>query len=203
MGLAEAHIGVDEQRVEAYRGAVALGNRARCRIDDAVRFSLDEVREGMARIERGSGKAGFALGSGMAARLRAAQERLGTLARSFLACRTFRLLRFGGYADICPAHGGTHDDVGAQDGFVLLLPEFQQQVAIVGIDPALQEGRRHGMNRHTAFCADQLDAAEPAVENLRAERGLQLLAHLDPAGMIHAAIGRLAAGPIVIRAIGF
>jgi hypothetical protein len=180
VGLAEADAGVDVERIEHHRIAAASRcDLLRRRVGQRVRAADYERIERQPQIERRAAE------RIMPARHR--PERGAHVAAAFMLDAKVapeldgldRLLRRH-RAD----HRAAHADVQLLHFGVLALPTGQQTLAVVRLDPALQEARRHRQMGGGFVNPVELHAREPALENLLADLRAQPALYTLPALLI-------------------
>ena len=200
MGLAEADRRMDVERAEGGRLSGAVFDHAlRGGIGELIGAADQERSERQPTIERRTGER-FAVHGGLLAQRAAARRRGGSDARRRLARRVDRLGlaggdRRGGRRDR-RAHRRAQPDRDRCDAADLGFERGENAVAVMGLDPALEEARRHRELRAALLDRVELQPPEPRSEDILAEFGAQAPAAAPPAlvgvarGWNDASVGR-------------
>ena len=172
VGLAAPDPGVDVERVELGRFARRrLGHRARRGEGEAVGGALAKRFERVTRLHRRAAERALRLRR--PARLLRGRRAPPVPARA--AASTFSA-RSGPLIRTVPRTRSSMRTI----ALVLALPQFQQPVAVVRVDPRLEEPRRHRQIDEAGVGFLELDAGKPTVEDVFPELGAQTLLHTQP-----------------------
>ena len=146
--LAQADAGMDIKRIVDRRTAFRrCSDGARRPAGDIVRTPLAETFKGQAGIKRGAGEPVIRL------------VIQGGLCRAGRV--VFRLLHLGRR----DTQGAALENINPPDRCIFPLPQLKQPVAIMGLDPALQEYGRHGKTDNAGRALLKRDPGEPGIED--------------------------------------
>ncbi len=172
MRFAQADGGMDEERIEADGlDQRRLRHLVRGGMCQPVRAAGDEAIEGEAAVEAGARERVAIHADGLFVR-RAADDGGHRRGRPVLAHRS--LARLGGFG--LPGTGGdrvAHHDGDALGALDLLLADLEHRLAIVQLEPVLQEPGRHCQADGAVGDVGKLQPAEPARKHVLAHFGFQ------------------------------
>ena len=174
--LAAPDAGVDVERIVGGRTAEhRFGDRLGRRERHPVGSTLAERLEGVARIDRRTAETAV----GVDVDVGDAPHRRGRRLRRRAHRRQFVGLLVGGLGHL-DARGAAHDQLDARHALVLRGPQRQQLVAVVRIDPRLEEARRHRQIHGAHVGLLEGHPPEPAREDVLTELGAQQVPDPQP-----------------------